>query len=194
MTDITVFVLILVFLLALFLEIFFFSKRRKKFHDTEEVDGQHESEEYEDMAKQHLEEGKPDEDEIKDIYEDKKKKGQYQPKSYRGTDIEVSASESKKDAKILKHDDLPTIDAQDLVEPEIEESQSSVAEDEEVVGTGSQKKKIKKSGIASDEKAMETMLQEVSENYRMSGESSGLNNLVSAADAKKISKEGGRGR
>ena len=90
MIDIHFIILAFIFLLVVFFSIIIISKQRKMFHETEEAESQDEVHEYEDAAKEHeTAEGDTDND-IRDINNKRKKKLPYQPKNYRGTDIEIA--------------------------------------------------------------------------------------------------------
>ena len=177
MFDLHFFILIFIFLLAFFLSCLVILKNRKKFHVEEEFESETEVHDYEYTAKIYEKASEGDEgDDIRDIY-GKRKKKPYQPKSYRGTDIEVSASESKKDAKALQQDDLPTIDLEDLIEEEPEEVKPEPP------------KEVQFSGIAAQKDVLETTVIEIKQNYLATGKTSALNNLESTVNAVKSSLE-----
>ena len=163
MFDLHFFILIFIFLLAFFLSCLVILKNRKKFHVEEEFEIETEVHDYEDTAKIYEKASEGDGgDDIRDIY-GKRKKKPYQPKSYRGTDIEVSASESKKDAIALHQDDLPTIDLEDLIEEKPEEVKPEIP------------KEAQFSGIAAQKDVLETTVLEIKQNYLATGKASALN-------------------
>lgn len=177
MFDIRFIILLLAFLLVIFLSIRFIFKRRKDFTEHEAFESENEVHDYENATKLFEEtSNKEDEgDDIRDIYNKKNKKQKnYQPKSYRGADIEVTASESKKDLKDLKRDDLNTIDLEDLQEVIEEERKEERKEEEE--------DRIKKT-------SREANIDEIGENYRATGGFSDKDNFKATAKAAKASNE-----
>lgn len=164
-------IIFFLFFLALLFRIFKFIKTQKQFHAQEEVESINEVEEYESEAQLYTEENEDEEDDTNGVVDPitrKKKEGGYQTKIYRGTDIEVAGFESKKDLAALKREELATIDAHELEEPE----DMIEAKSEEPIITD----EMLESGIGGDKARMQTMNIEVSQNYRVKGEVSGIAN------------------
>jgi hypothetical protein len=153
---------------------------KKKHNFQKEQNSISEIEDYEvveNINKQNLNNNEDDwEDEKDKRAEEKKnknkKKKPYQPKNYRGTDIEIAGFESAKDARKLKGETLTSSEKQVLNE-EIQKDNTKIEE-----------KPIEKidldrlkSGIAGNKSAIEKVTLEVKENYSM-GIESGLDNKI----------------
>lgn len=166
------------FLLALFLQLIFFFRKRKNSKELRVVQNVEDGE-YNDIAETYETEEKEEDDtdgnDIRDIYNKitpKKKTAGYQTKTYRGPDVEITGAESKKDAKDLKRSSEIDGNIEEVVKVEIAK---------ELTQKPSQPKpedlNRKKSGIEGNEGAMSKIMLELTENYLVKGEVSATDNF-----------------
>ena len=168
------FILFFLFFLLLLFRIFLFTKKRKEFHTHEEAVIIDEVEEYTSEADLYKKEESEtsDSDGIVDPYS-RKKKGGYQTKTYRGTDIETAGFEDENYAYKKSTERKDEAAAKKL----LEENKLEVEEDEvEIPQVQPIDPKELESGIAGDEARIQTMNVEIKQNYRAKSEVSGIAN------------------
>jgi hypothetical protein len=181
--DIIVYLIVLIVFTTIILKIL---KKKHDSHKEEDEEAEHEIEEYEEQTiiwqKEHQEEDEGDEEDRRDIYNNKapknKNKKSYQPKNYRGTDIEVAGFESAADQKALRGETLTDEERQEF-NKEIEKDK---IDEGKPVETPKMDPETLKSGIASIKSALEKMMLEVKENYNATGVTSARDNRRNSVD------------
>lgn len=159
------FIIFFLFFLLLLWRIKKFNNKQKEFHEHEEAESLDEATEYEAEAELHESE---DSTGIVDPYS-RKKKGGYQTKNYRGTDIEVAGFESVEDLIKLKREEVTQIEKEDLkLEQEEKKPEVKTVNPEDL-----------HSGIGGDKAREDVMGVEIKQNYRVKKEVSGIANQAS---------------
>ena len=173
-----IYILLILFFLAIFFVYFVFKHKLFKKEKIQSID---EITDYTETATLY-----EDEEKLRSQKEENTKfaNSGYQPKAYRGTDIEIAGFESVKDLKALQRDEVLKVGSEDL--HKVEEKKKIVEPFKP------QDLEVEKSGIGSKKAALQKVQLEVKQNYQAKGENSALDNFKHSIE--EIKNSGGRGR